>query len=137
MNSIAKEVRTATYNALSAITWNGAAVPVHLVVPDPPTYPYIEIVDVEVDNDSTQTSIEAICTVRLEAVTAWLAGGGSYGAMEAIEDSISVAMAGLQGQVNNHMIIVNFERSSSLKDYDGARVVLRKIIEYRVETQDK
>jgi len=136
MNSIASDVRTAVFNALSAINYGGGNVPVHLILPDPPVYPYIEISSIEVDNDSTQTTIEAICSVTLEVVTASNVSGIKTNQAEAIEDSVYTAMMGVANQVENLLIITNFERSRMLKEYDGARVIYRKILEYRIETQN-
>ena len=136
MNSIASDVRTAVFNALSAINYGGGNVPVHLILPDPPVYPYIEISSIEVDNDSTQTTIEAICSVTLEVVTASNVSGIKTNQAEAIEDSVYTAMMGISDQVENLLIITNFERSRMLKEYDGARVIYRKILEYRIETQN-
>ena len=136
MNSIASDVRTAVFNALSAINYGGGNVPVHLILPDPPVYPYIEISSIEVDNDSTQTTIEAICSVTIEVVTASNVSGIKTNQAEAIEDSVYTAMMGISDQVENLLIITNFERSRMLKEYDGARVIYRKILEYRIETQN-
>jgi hypothetical protein len=136
MNSIASDVRTAVFNALSAINYAGGNVPVHLIVPDPPTYPYIEISSIDIDNDSAQGAIEAICSVTLEVVTAASVSGIKAGMAETIEDSVYTAMMAISDQAENLLIISNFERSRLLKEYDGARVIYRKILEYRIETQD-
>ena len=135
MNNIAKDVRQAVYTALNALNYNGGNLPVHLVVPDPPVYPYLVLEGVSMDNTSSQVCVEAMCRVTIEAVSAWQAGGGGMNTVDDIETLVCAALDPIASPVMNKHFGSKFVTSSHLKDYDGARVIIRKRIEFEISTE--
>ena len=136
MNNIPKEVRKAVYDALNgSITYNSNAVPIYTVVPRTTQYPYIEISDILLENDSAQTEEEGRVTVKLEVVSGFFTDDAGFHVCDDIEEQMTDAMSDLDDQVKNEMIECIFVQSSYLKDYDGAQILIRRLLTYEVLTQ--
>ena len=136
MKDPAYSIRKAYYDALNTLIYvNFANVPIYDNIPDSANYPYIQISNVSMTDESTKSNFNSNCVVTIQIFTG--TDGTSYSKKDADEISSSVMekvlsrSVRLNGGVDFKIVTAILENATYLEtQYDGF-FEIRKIIRIR------
>jgi hypothetical protein len=129
-------IRKAYYDALNTLVYlSGTPVPIYDNIPDTANYPYIQISNVSMTDESTKTNFNSNCVVTIQIYTG--TDGTSYSKKDADEISNSVMQillnrgTRLNGGADFKIVTAILENATYLEtQYDGF-FEIRKIIRIR------